>query len=336
MRSIDIQRMTWLALSVLLFGVGLLVVGPFLVPVPALTDTKPASELADPDSKFFETGGLSIHYKETGEGSRNLILLHGFGASLFSWREVMDPLSTIGRVVAYDRPAFGLTSRPMPGEWQGLNPYSGDAQVEILIELMDGLGIRKAALVAHSAGASVAVQAALEHPDRIESLVLVAPALYARSSRYPAWLAPILSLPQMRRLGPLFVRSIAESGNDTILRSWYDPDKVTDGIIDGYRKPLGVDNWDRALYEFTLAARSTGLVDRLDELVVPVLVVSGTEDRIVPVENSIRVAGGIAASKLVTIPRCGHLPHEECVLDFLQAVEEFLVQGQKVAAGTPE
>ena len=91
-----------------------------------------------------------------GQGEPVLILLHGFGASEFSWREVMEPLSTYGRVIAYDRPAFGLTERPMEGNWTGTNPYSVQGNVELLDGLMDELGVDKAILVGNSAGGGVA------------------------------------------------------------------------------------------------------------------------------------------------------------------------------------
>ncbi len=104
--------------ALILLGVVLVVilVGPFLVPIPPLEGTASPERLADPDSRFIEVDGLVVHYKIAGQGSPAILLLHGFGASVFSWREVMEPLSWYGMVVAFDRPAFGLTSRPMPEE----------------------------------------------------------------------------------------------------------------------------------------------------------------------------------------------------------------------------
>jgi hypothetical protein len=100
-------------------GIGLLIlllillVGPFLVPVPPEPGTVPAQQLADPDNHFVQINDLNMHYKMMGQGQPVFILLHGFGVSLFSWRAVMEPLSQTGTVIAYDRPAFGLTDRPM-------------------------------------------------------------------------------------------------------------------------------------------------------------------------------------------------------------------------------
>jgi alpha-beta hydrolase superfamily lysophospholipase len=107
------------------FLILLLLILPFLFPVPPLEDTVPVEELDDPDSQFMQVDGLRVHYKTYGQGEPVFILLHGFGASLFSWREVIGPLSQYGTVIAYDRPAFGLTERPL--EWEGENPYSTQA-----------------------------------------------------------------------------------------------------------------------------------------------------------------------------------------------------------------
>lgn len=298
-------------------------VGPFLVPIPALKGTLSERDLADPDSKFVDVNGLSVHYKEMGTGQTAFILLHGFGASAFSWREVMQPFSELGRVVAYDRPAFGLTSRPMPGEWTGENPYSPEAQAAIVIGLMDALGIEKAYLVGNSAGGTVSVYTALTYPERVAGLILVDAAIYTGGGS-PAWARPLLGTPQMRRLGPLLARQIADSGDDFIRTAYHDPSLVTPEILAGYRKPLNAHNWDRALWELTAASRPLGLADRLDELDLPVLVLTGDDDRIVPTEESIRLGGEIPGATLVVIPNAGHLPHEEKPDEFMQAVRDFL------------
>lgn len=162
----------------------LLLVVPFLIPVPPLENTVPAEGLADPDSKFIEVNGLNVHYKTFGQGEPVFILLHGFGASLFSWHEVTTPLSEPGTVIAYDRPAFGLTERPM--KWEGENPYSPQSQVELVIGLMDQLGIKKAILGGNSAGGTITMMTALQYPKRVQALILVDPAVYAGGGA-PVW-----------------------------------------------------------------------------------------------------------------------------------------------------
>lgn len=318
------KRWQKLLFGILVFLLLALLLGPFLVPVPALTDTVSERELADPDSLFIPVGELTVHYKEMGMGEPVFILLHGFGASVFSWREVMQPFSELGHVIAYDRPAFGLTSRPMPGEWRGENPYSPEAQAAIVIGLMDALGIEQACLVGNSAGGTVSVYTALTYPQRVSGLILVDAAIYNGGS--PAWARPLLGTPQMRHLGPLLARQIAASGDDFIRTAFHDPSLVTPQVLEGYRKPLRARNWDRALWELTAASRPLGLAERLGELSLPVLVITGDDDRIVPTEESIRLGGDIPGASLVVIPNAGHLPHEEKPEAFMQAVRAFLAK----------
>lgn len=299
----------------------ILVVGPFLVPVPPLEGTVPPEQLADPDSRFIEVNGIIVHYKSAGSGRPAFFLLHGFAASTFSWREVMKPMAEWGTVVAFDRPGFGLTGRPL--RWDGPSPYSPEAQADLTAKLMDALGIERAILVGNSAGGTIALLTALTYPERVEALVLVSPAIYVGSG-VPGWMRPLLNTPQMRHLGPLLARSVRNWGVDFARSAWHDPAKLTPEIWEGYIKPLRVENWDRALWEIIRASHPLGLEKRLGEVQVPVLVITGDDDRIVPTEQSIRLAREIPGAHLVVIPECGHVPQEECPGPFLEAVEAFL------------
>jgi pimeloyl-ACP methyl ester carboxylesterase len=310
-------------LSVLLI---LILLGPFLVPVPPLENTVPVEQLTDPDSRFIEVNGIKVHYKTYGQGEPTFILLHGFGASLFSWREVTAPLAEFGTVIAYDRPAFGLTERPL--KWEGENPYSQEAQIELVIGLMDALGVERAVLVGNSAGGTIAMLTALKYPQRVQSLILADPAVYAGGGA-PAWVRPLLRTPQMRHLGPLIARQIQTRGPELIELAWHDPSKVTPEILEGYQKPLRLADWDKALWELTLASRESGLAERIGEFDLPILVITGDADRIVPTEQSVRLAEELPNAQLVVIPQCGHVPHEERPAEFMQAVTEFL-QGLNV------
>ena len=305
----------------LLIALGVLLVGPFLVPVPPLEGTVPPEQLADPDSRFIGVNGITVHYKMAGAGRPAFVLLHGFAASTFSWREVIGPMSEWGTVIAFDRPGFGLTERPL--KWTGRSPYSPEAQADLTVGLMDALGIEQAVLVGNSAGGTVALLTALTYPERVEALVLVSPAVYVGGGT-PAWLRPFLNTPQMRHLGPLLARQIQDWGVDFARSAWHDPEKLTPEIWEGYTKPLRAENWDRALWEVTRASRPLNLEKRLEEVRVPVLVVTGDDDRIVPTEQSVRLAEEIPGAQLVVIPECGHVPQEECPGPFLEAVQAFL------------
>jgi pimeloyl-ACP methyl ester carboxylesterase len=83
-------------------------------------------------------------------------------------------------------------------------------------------------------------------------------------------------------------------------------------------------NWDRALYEFAIADNPAIEHDRLRELAMPVLVVTGDDDRIMPTGSSIQLAKEIPGAQLVVFDRCGHLPQEECPDQFMDALLGFL------------
>lgn len=314
-------------------GIGLAIflllaaVVPFLIPVPALENTRPVAELADEESRFIEVDGITVHYKEFGEGDRTIILLHGFGASTFSWREVTGPLSQSFRVITYDRPAFGLTERPMPGDWTGRSPYSTASQAQMIIDMMDQLGVNQAVLVGNSAGGTVATTAALAYPERVSALVLVDAAVYT-SGGVPSWLNPLLSLPQVDHLGPLLVRSIARKGDDFLRSAWHDPALLSEAVYAGYHLPLQAENWDRGLWELTKTYQANDLPVQLKNLTMPVLVITGDDDRIIPTADSLRLAQEIPGAQLAVMPACGHVPQEECPQDFLDAVIPFLASLQ--------
>lgn len=314
-------KITLIIIAILLV---LVLVGPFLVPVGSVENTRPPQELADPDSVFLEINGLDVHLKRSGQGEPVFILLHGFGASTFSWREVIDPLSEYGVVIAYDRPAFGLTERPL--NWEGANPYTQESNIDLLLGLMDEMGIEQAILVGNSAGGTLGTAFTLEHPNRVQALIQVNAAIYQTRPDVPIlnWL---FSTPQVDHIGPLIARRLAGGQGDAFIRSaWSDPSQVEENpeIIAGYRRPLMADNWDRALWEHTKAASAPGLAERLIDIQVPTLVIAGADDQIVPLEASLRLAEDIPGTSLVVIENCGHLPQEECPVDFLAAIDNFI------------
>ncbi len=296
---------------------------PFLIPVPRLEDTLPAEDIADPDSHFIEIDDLQVHYKISGEGEPAIVLLHGFASSTFAWREAMEPLSSYGTVIAFDRTGFGLTERPLRDDWEGESPYSADAHAELTIDVIEALGFDQAVLIGNSAGGSIAIDVARNYPDRISALVLVDAAVYYEPGP-PSWAMWILQTPQFKRLAPLFVRSLADHGEVLLDFAWHDPSLVTPEIWEGYIKPTRIHNWDTAFCQLMLTSNPPHLEDTVSELTMPVLVVTGDDDRVVPTQHSIRLASEIPGAELAIIEDCGHLPQEECPEAFLHAVTAFL------------
>jgi pimeloyl-ACP methyl ester carboxylesterase len=303
-----------------------LLVGPFLVPVNTsgtMSKEEAAAELWDGKSQFVEALDHEVHVVSAGDESsdRLILLLHGFGASAFSWRDVLEPLSEHGYVVAYDRAAFGFTERPT--SWD-VNPYSSLGQLEVIDQLIERFGQGKeVVLVGHSAGGSIAAGYALDNPGKLSGLVLEAPAIYSTGGG-AAWWNWIYDIPQLDHLGPLAVASIATSGLDLLDRSYDDPSQITPEVLSGYTSPLKVAGWERAFWEFNKAPRSLGVAERLAELTMPVLVITGDNDLVVATADSIRLASELSNAELVVIDDSGHLPNEEKPREFATAIIQYL------------
>ena len=316
------------SLAILLALVGLVVLGPLVIPVRPLDGLVSAEELADDDSRFTTVLDTQLHYKTSGrpEGDGPVfVLLHGFGSSLYTWHEVLPALGDRGYAAAFDLPGFGLTERPRRGTWsRGANPYSPDTQVDLTIGFMDSLGIDSAVLVGNSSGATLATEVALAHPERVDGLVLLDAAIL-RGGGPPTWSRPLLHTPQMNRIGPLLMRSLgAEPGENLLRASWSDPERVDDETLDAYREYTRVEGWDAALWEVAKASRRPTVGERLDDLVMPALVVTGADDAVVPPSDAEQIAGDILESDLVELPSCGHTPQEECPRALLDRLEIWL------------
>lgn len=301
----------------------LVTLGPFAVPVEPQNPAYPSRALADPDSRFVQLNQLQVHYKEQGAGARALILMHGLGASVFTWEQVMPAWAVEARVIAFDRPGFGLTSRPLPGEWVGLNPYSPAGQVELTLDLMDELGVTQAVLVGNSAGGTLAVQVALAAPERVQALVLVSPAVY-QGGGTPEWFAPVLLTPQAQHLGPLAGRAFIQNLPQFLRGFWADPNRLTPAILEGYQKPFRAERAEVGFWQVVTASRAVNLAPRLSGLTMPTLVVTGAQDTAVPAAQSEQLARDLPNAQLTVIPDCGHLAQEECPAALAEAVRAFL------------
>ncbi len=152
-----------------------------------------------------------------------------------------------------------------------------------------------------------------------------APAVYGTGGA-PSWLNWVFDIPQLDHLGPLAVSSIASSGLQILDSSYYNKDLVTDQVVANYTAPLDVIGWERAFWEFNKAPRSLNLVERLDQLSVDTLIITGDTDEIVATADSVRLNGELPDSTIEIIVESGHLPNEEKPLEFVEAVIRFLAK----------
>jgi pimeloyl-ACP methyl ester carboxylesterase len=141
----------------------------------------------------------------------------------------------------------------------------------------------------------------------------------------------LLAIPQIDRLGPLAVASIALSGDDILRQSFVDQSALTDAVFEGYRRPLTIEGWEEGLWRVTTAPRDNDLAANLATIGQPTLLITGDADTVVPTADTeqlateLRDADGMPA-ELVVIARAGHLPHEEAAQQFLDAVLKWLTR----------
>jgi len=304
-----------------------LVLGPFAVPVNSsgtLTYQEAAAISWEGRSEFVNLVDHQVHIITAGnpDSDRLIVLLHGFGASSLTWQQVLEPLGQAAYVVAFDRAAFGFTERPT--SFGDLNPYSAAGQLKVIDGLVDLYGTDKEVVIlGHSAGGALALGFALDYPEKVDQLILEAPAVYGTGGS-PSWLNWVFSIPQIDHLGPLAVASIASSGLDLLVESYTDPSMITAEVQASYTAPLKIAGWERAFWEFNKAPRSLNLVERLDDLRAPTLIITGDDDRVVATADSIKLNGDLPGSELVIIEGAGHLPNEEKPQEFVDAVLRFL------------
>jgi pimeloyl-ACP methyl ester carboxylesterase len=221
----------------------------------------------------------------------------------------MDSMSKQGEVLAYDRPGFGFTDRPT--SWSGANPYGFAGNFDLLDGLIERYGSgQEIILVGHSAGGHLAAEYARLNPEKVQRLILVAPAVYSNGTG-TSWINPLKVIPQIDRLGPVLVREIATSGQDLLKRSYYDQSQLTEEVREGYLGPLQVNGWERGFWEFSTAPRDSKLVENLASISQPTLLITGKFDEVVPTANTEKLATEIKNNKLVLVPKSAHLPQEE-------------------------
>jgi len=281
-------------------------------------------ERADADSRFIDCNGFRVHFKLSGRGETLIVLLHGSFLSIRSWREVAGPLAENATVLMFDRPAFGLTSRPLPGR-EGVPRYSPEAQSDLIVELMHRLGFEKGVLVGNSTGGTLALLCALRHPESVRAIVLAGAMVY---SGYATSEVPRAVLPVLRAMSPFFsrvMRSLITRLYDRNIRGfWRDPSRLDDSTLAAFRGDLMVGDWSRAFWELFLETHHLHLDRSMSGVSVPSLVITGEQDLTVKTGESLRLARELPGAELSVIPDCAHLPQEEAPEAFVDALRAFL------------
>jgi pyruvate dehydrogenase E2 component (dihydrolipoamide acetyltransferase) len=251
--------------------------------------------------------GRAIRYRRMGEGQGTpIVMVHGFGGELLTWAANQVPLSARYTVYALDLPGHG-------GSSQDLGAGGVPGLAEALLAFLDAAGIGRAHLVGHSLGGAVALQAALAQPGRAMSLTLIASAGLGPEAD-TGFIDRLLAADDPTTLAAALRPLYADAGLVT--------PALGELVLAALRAP-GVRATLRRLADqcFTPGRQRLVLRDRLAELAVPVQVLWGTDDAILPVDHARFLPPAVAVHLL---PGQRHMLPIEAAVEVNRRIEEIM------------
>jgi pimeloyl-ACP methyl ester carboxylesterase len=248
-----------------------------------------------------------IAYLDVGAGPP-VVLIHGFGGSMWQWEQQQHTLSQHFRILTLDLPGAGLSDKPEID-------YRPDQMLDFFVGFMDAVKIQQATLVGNSMGAGLAIGMALAHPTRVAKLVLI--------DGLPQHVMEKLTSPSVRRALETTAPSwLVSFGNmlfgglmiESVLKEIvHDPALLTPAVIErsnrnrqrpGLIKPIMTVRENLPLWE-------SGFATRVGKITHPTLVIWGEEDRVFPIAVGEELHQTIKGSRFIRIPKAGHIPQWE-------------------------
>ena len=264
--------------------------------------------------------GQRMAYLDVGQGPP-ILLLHGFGGSMWQWEHQQAALSAHFRVITPDLVGAGLSDKPDI-------EYRPDQLLAFLVGFMDALNISQASVVGNSMGAGLAIGLALDHPTRVSQLILI--------DGLPAHVMEHLASPSLRRALTTSTPSwLVSFGNwlfgslmlESTLREFvYDPALLTQAVLDRSNHNRQQPGLFRALLTIgtNLPLWEQHFAPRIGTITHRTLIVWGEEDRVFPLPAGDQLHRAITGSTFVTISKAGHIPQWEqpevvnkALLDFM-------------------
>lgn len=287
----------------------------------------PTLEFADMDYGYqvhhATVDGMDIAYIDEGRGEHTLLLIHGLGTNAKGWQRNIPALSRDHRVIAVDLPGYGKSSKDH-------YPYSMSFHAAVCAGLLDALGLEQAVWMGHSMGGQIALTAALELPSRVSALVLLSTAGFeAFTEGEGDWMKGAVT--------PKFVKESTTRQIAANLHSnFYHTPPEAEFFITDRIQMRGAEDFDQYCYAVwrNVAAMIDGpVLDRLDQITRPTLIIFGEHDALIP--NPYLHGGftrpvaehghqAIAGSELIMLPECGHMTMFEKPDEVNAAVRTFV------------
>ena len=269
------------------------------------------------ESRHVEIDGINTHYVVAGEGSP-VLLIHGLGASMVVWRENIAALAQRFKVYAIDLPGHGDTDKPDI-------EYDADFVVEYLRKFVESLGFSEIAIFGNSLGGGLALMIALAHPELVSKLALIDSGSLGRE--VSIW----LRLPSIPVIGELLTNGPIDSAEFMLRKALFDKSLATKELVAELRRTNSLPGAREAVLKIIRNFISIWGVKRqyvrardVNRLDMPVLIVWGAEDRMIPLKHAYRAARNISKVDLLVLADCGHIPQLERAAEFNGIALEFL------------
>lgn len=301
----------WLAGLLAFVGLIALIVigGYFLLKRPDIPYETLASEYESAASRYVDLpGNVRMHYRLEGVAdprAPTLLLVHGFSASLHTWEPWVARLGDTYRIISLDLPGHGLTRAPA-GYQANITAFR-----DILDQFVRAQRLDRFVLAGSSMGGNVAWEYALAYPNRIDGLILVGASGW-EDMRF-AEDEPLAFRLLRSPLGPLLMQlESTPMIRQGLEASFYDPAFVTEAMVTRYARLARAPGHRDILLQISTGRRNYATPERLIPLAsLPVLILHGDTDRLVPPEHGQQFAAAIPSATLVMYENVGHIPQEE-------------------------
>jgi 4,5:9,10-diseco-3-hydroxy-5,9,17-trioxoandrosta-1(10),2-diene-4-oate hydrolase len=274
-------------------------------------------ELPGESRHVVRVGGINTHYVVAGDG-RPLLLFHGLGASVVTWRDNIGPLSKAFRVYAVDLPGHGDSDKPDID-------YATDTMVQFVKDFIESLNLERPAIIGSSVGGALALMTALRHPDLVSGLVLVDSASLGRE------LSLYIRLVSIPWLGEFLESSRVGGTKFMLYKVFHDPEFVTQELREELHRSRNMPGAKEAVVRVIRNAvnlmgirKQYVLVSELNRLAAPMMVVWGAQDQIIPVSHAYRASEAVPDARLHVFDQCGHWSHMEKASEFNSLAMDFL------------
>ncbi len=278
---------------------------------------KAIPSLAEKDDRFVSVDGLALRYREWGSkqaGRASLLLIHGFGNSLQSFRTLAPALARTHHVVAIDMVGYGLSEKPVAYD------YHNGPQARTLIRAAHKLGLDDIVYVGHSLGGAVALQAVVQD-HRAAGLVLLNPGII--STGVPKIVQ--ITLPPLPRMSAKLFASREFRGR-FLKTSYVNPEIVTEKVIDDVMLAARSEGYMRGTTSLMAQYREGEEIALASRVKVPVLIPWGDQDRNKPRQEATELQALLPGSTLVRFANAGHYVNEEAPIEVAQTIVDWLNQ----------